>query len=347
MIISRLTQNLVGGGLAWSVKSVFYPQRGIKYLRSLLVLIVGLIVAGQAFAHTDYTRELFSYQDEFGNEFAVESLWTDGILIPDPGYLRIVDESWQVVYQRDYVKDIITIEESLGRYSVFEFGNGFFGFIPTGTIIFEDGRYFEGSATATEFFRAIWQYLGGIVIFSVIFSLFFILAQGPVKSMASFWKLSVMLIVAPIVILGGDLLLMSQLILAAYWLFKLIFWLLRIGIKKQKFIVKIAFCLLFLVILINGISGPECDDSACLEERTTFYYCDRNDGLCYLDGMYGNPTGFCRKNDKRCYKVNTNTSTTISPVFKGWRGGSWPDSLTGWLAKERARVLGLKNPRSD
>jgi len=137
----------------------------------------------------------------------------------------------------------------------------------------ELGNEFVGLETTQSYFVRYGKPLRTIIFFSVFFSLLFILAQGPVKSMASFWKLCIMLMVAPFAISHG-IIIPFIVMLTLYWLFILTFSLLGMGVKKQKFTIKLGMLgivlFVFVVILIDIYSASsKTANDAVINDNST------------------------------------------------------------------------------
>jgi hypothetical protein len=133
------------------------------------------LLSSVATAQPDYTNELFTYIDSSGEKFVVETHTTDGIITADPTRLKITNQSGEVVHIGDWTTTIISVQDSENKHTVFEYSDGIP--VPEKTVIFENGRFYEGEASLVSYVKSVAIYAFELLALATILALLFLLSR--------------------------------------------------------------------------------------------------------------------------------------------------------------------------
>lgn len=169
-----------------------------------------------AIAQPDYTNELFTYTDSSGEKLVVETHTTDGIITADPTRLKITNQSGEVVHTGDWTTTIISVQDSENKHTVFEYSDGIP--VPEKTVIFENGRFYEGEASLVSYVKSVAIYAFELLALATILALLFLLSRRSIVA-----HIVVFLLTALFILISLNVFLFPLSVLVMYLLMKVFY----------------------------------------------------------------------------------------------------------------------------
>jgi hypothetical protein len=174
------------------------------------------LLSSVATAQPDYTNELFTYIDSSGEKFVVETHTTDGIITADPTRLKITNQSGEVVHIGDWTTTIISVQDSENKHTVFEYSDGIP--VPEKTVIFENGRFYEGEASLVSYVKSVAIYAFELLALATILALLFLLSRRSIIA-----HIVVLLLTALFILISLNVFLFPLSVLVMYLLMKVVY----------------------------------------------------------------------------------------------------------------------------
>ena len=174
------------------------------------------LLSSVAIAQPDYTNELFTYTDSSGEKFVVETHTTDGIITADPTRLKITNQSGEVVHTGDWTTTIISVQDSENKHTVFEYSDGIP--VPEKTVIFENGRFYEGEASLVSYVKSVAIYAFELLALATILALLFLLSRRSIVA-----HIVVFLLTALFILISLNVFLFPLSVLVMYLLMKVFY----------------------------------------------------------------------------------------------------------------------------
>ena len=185
-------------------------------MNRILTIAFLFLLSSVATAQPDYTNELFTYTDSSGEKFVVEAHTTDGIITADPNRLKITNQSGEVVYTGDWTTTIISVQDSENKHTVFEYSDGIP--IPEKTVIFENGRFYEGEASLVSYVKSVAIYAFELLALATILALLFLLSRRSIVA-----HIVVFLLTALFILISLNVFLFPLSVLVMYLLMKVFY----------------------------------------------------------------------------------------------------------------------------
>ena len=174
------------------------------------------LLSSVAIAQPDYTNELFTYTDSSGEKLVVETHTTDGIITADPTRLKITNQSGEVVHTGDWTTTIISVQDSENKHTVFEYSDGIP--VPEKTVIFENGRIYEGEASLVSYVKSVAIYAFELLALATILALLFLLSRRSIVA-----HIVVFLLTALFILISLNVFLFPLSVLVMYLLMKVFY----------------------------------------------------------------------------------------------------------------------------
>ena len=174
------------------------------------------LLSSVAIAQPDYTNELFTYTDSSGEKLVVETHTTDGIITADPTRLKITNQSGEVVHTGDWTTTIISVQDSENKHTVFEYSDGIP--VPEKTVIFENGRFYEGEASLASYVKSVAIYAFELLALATILALLFLLSRRSIVA-----HIVVFLLTALFILISLNVFLFPLSVLVMYLLMKVFY----------------------------------------------------------------------------------------------------------------------------
>jgi hypothetical protein len=174
------------------------------------------LLSSVAIAQPDYTNELFTYTDSSGEKLVVETHTTDGIITADPTRLKITNQSGEVVHTGDWTTTIISVQDSENKHTVFEYSDGIP--VPEKTVIFENGRFYEGEASLVSYVKSVAIYAFELLALATILALLFLLSRRSIVA-----HIVVFLLTALFILISLNVFLFPLSVLVMYLLMKVFY----------------------------------------------------------------------------------------------------------------------------
>ena len=185
-------------------------------MNRILTTVLLFLLSSVATAQPDYTNELFTYTDSSGEKLVVETHTTDGIITADPTRLKITNQSGEVVHTGDWTTTIISVQDSENKHTVFEYSDGIP--VPEKTVIFENGRFYEGEASLVSYVKSVAIYAFELLALATILALLFLLSRRSIVA-----HIVVFLLTALFILISLNVFLFPLSVLVMYLLMKVFY----------------------------------------------------------------------------------------------------------------------------